>query len=861
MEDLFLTVYPDERQRAHSERWLGLLAVRVPDDEPLTWWHAAEIVRRQAFIAREVTCAVLIAVMFIPGFAIVLVRDQAHFVLSGLALITMWGTWTWSVRSRRGSGADAVDRSYRAARAVSLRRGLAWAPAGAVVGLISAPAGIGVWIVLVAVAYSAGIAALAAARTGTYPLALTAELVFAAGWGERPAFSALLEDAAGRGVLRAAGDGYEFRYGLRYYLTRRGHVELAEHSAVIAARLVSPLARRVPLARLSRRGAARASWDAAAGSAVATVLVGGAILRFYGNLPHYWWVLVFLAAGAASIIGGGTYLGLRSAATLARLALAYVPGWALSVRLWLGAIVVGCGTGLIVDAGPTLAAILAFCLPAALVAGCGGWACALARRWPRPAADIIAAITITACLLVLVRRSLLTADPATGLLFPVAVWGAFRIWRAMARSHRLVVAAAANIVGSLLFSGVLVLLLVWLANVLRLSVPVVAALRWWLERIASRTDLPWWVWTGLYAVLAGAAVVIIRRPGLLRSRRAWRRFVPITDWSQQVLTCWHIGLLAIVLVALAAPPSAGPVLRRHLQAAYLVALQREFDDAAELSAYRAVSRQFTSGPPHRTLTALIVKVHDVGGPGGTGAEDDLARQLGAEQAQAQAQALPLVPSVSSEAAVASAAAPDGAGLAEQAGTLGNLDDADGASDRLVEQAADVAAKLVASTISIPSVTGNEVFQVVREYLGGLIEGSRITDVFAAWIKHLPGARRPAAADVLITPDPAKLEAVANTTLTREMVAQGLGDPATDPDSPSTAWQLAQDEQPLDAAVDVTNQTLYLQDPTSVQCNGCASPQIPVTIVADLGTWIGDMSTPPNDESPGEEPGEPDVHEP
>lgn len=854
MGDLFFLAayYPDERQRVRAGRWLGLLAVYSSDDRPLTWWRAAAMAGRRAFIAREVTCAVLIAAMFIPGLAIVLVRDEAHLILSGLALIAMWGTWTSTVRSRRESWAHTDDRPYRAARADSLRRGLAWAPAGAVVGLISAPAGIGFWIVLVAAAYSAGIAALAAARTGNYPLALAAEIILAVGWGERPRFAALLDDAAGREVLRAAGNGYEFRDELGNYLARHGRDELEAHSAVIAARLGSPLARRVPLARLSHRGAARAGWDAVAGSAIATALVGGAILRFYGNLSHYWWVLIFAAAGVALVVGGSAYFGLRSAAALTRLALSYVPGWTRSVRIWIGAIVAGCGTALVIGAGPALAPILAFCLPAALVAGCGGWAFALARRWPRPAADVIAVITITACLLVLVRRSLLTAEPAAGLLFPVAAWGAFRIWRAMARSHRPAVAAAANIAGSLLFGGVLVLLLVWLANVLRFSVPVVATLRWWLEQIGSRTDLPWWAWTCLYAVLAGAGLALIRRPDSLRLRRAWRRFVPVTDRSQQVLTCLHIGLLTIVLVGLAAPPSAGQVVRRHLRAAYLVAVQRELDDAAELSAYRAISQQFTSEPPHRTLTALVVKVHDVASPGGTGTEEDLARRLGAEQAEVLA--LPSVPS-------APATAPGGADLAAQAGAIENLDDADDASDNVVEQAADVAAKLVASTLSIPSVTDNEVFQVVREYLSGLIEESRITDVFSAWIRHLPGAKRPAAADVLITPDPARLEALANATLTQEMVAQGLGNPATDPDAPSEAWQLAQDEQPLDAAVDVTNQALYLQNPSSEPCDQCAAPRIPVAIVADLGTWIGDFSAPPDDESPGDEPGEPEVHEP
>jgi hypothetical protein len=81
--------------------------------------------------------------------------------------------------------------------------------AGALVGLVSAPPHIGAWVLLVAVAYSAGIALLAAVRTGTYPLAWFAEVLLAAGWGERAGLAALLEDAAARLVLREVKGGYK----------------------------------------------------------------------------------------------------------------------------------------------------------------------------------------------------------------------------------------------------------------------------------------------------------------------------------------------------------------------------------------------------------------------------------------------------------------------------------------------------------------------------------------------------------------------------------------------------------------------------------------------------------------------------
>jgi hypothetical protein len=48
-------------------------------------------------------------------------------------------------------------------------------------------------------------------------------------------------------------------------------------------------------------------------------------------------------------------------------------------------------------------------------------------------------------------------------------------------------------------------------------------------------------------------------------------------------------------------------------------------------------------------------------------------------------------------------------------TIEKLDETDEESDKQREEAADLAARLVASTISIPSASDNEVFQVVREY--------------------------------------------------------------------------------------------------------------------------------------------------
>jgi hypothetical protein len=896
-------VYPEERQRAHAERWLGLLALQA-DDQPLTWWRAMTLAPLPVLLnLRLLVCGLLITAMFIPGFVFVLMNDETRLVLAALTLIAMWGTWTWSVRKRLDRGADAdkpwisAAGSYQAARRDCLRRALAWAPAGALVGLVSGPPHVGLWVLLVAAVYSAGIALLAAVRTGTYPLAWFAEVLLAAGWGERAGLAALLEDAAGRMVLREVKGGYEFQGNLRDYLARQGTAILAEHRQLIMARLAAPWVRRAVIPALTRAAMKRVMWDAAVGAGVATAILGIAILRFYGNLGHWGWILALPAAAMAAITGAITFFGLRLAAWLARLAVACIPGWPRDVRVFIVADAVVIAALLVAFAGSALAAILAFCLPLALVAGCGGWACALAlrrtrdstRRWLRLAPDLIAVATVAALLLVLVRHALLTAGPAAGLLFPVAAWGTVRLWRAMAGSPRLAVKAAANLVGSLLLGGELVLLLVWLANVLRFSAPVVAALRWWLEQVGSRADLPWWTWTGLYAVLAALGVAIVRWPDRMRgvaSRVKRLRVIPAADVSQQVLTCVHIGLLAIVLVGLAAPPAVGAVLRRQLPAAYLVALQRELDDAAARYAYQEIAAGYTAAPATSTLTALVTKISDVAGPGdprqgATSTEEELARRVG--EAQAGALALPPLPSLADVEQQAAAAAgftePSGgaaaeastrpgpsasggatqASFTEEADTTSKLDEADEESDKQVEEAADLAAKLVASTISIPSASDNEVFQVVREYLSGLIEGSRLTDAVAAWLHRLPGAAPPPAPDAEVNPDPARLKAAATATLSEVTTEQGMDDPVTDPnDDNDFAYQSAQGEDQLDAAVDIVNDARYAQDPTG-PCDSCIAPGIPDT--SGLERALNDLSTPEQGEEPGEEPEEPAVHEP
>jgi hypothetical protein len=502
--------------------------------------------------------------------------------------------------------------------------------------------------------------------------------------------------------------------------------------------------------------------------------------------------------------------------------------------------------------------------PAVFVAACGLWAGLLTRRrvraiasrrtdnsrrtghWLRFAPDVIAAATTAATALVLAERDLLTTVPAAGLLFPPAIWGSIGIWRWMNESERLAVKAGADIALSLLLGTELVLFLSWLANLLSMPRYEVAALRAVLERTSAFADPPWWLWTGLYVLLAGASVAFIGWPARLGKSIRWfdrLRVVSVANVTRRVLSGVHIGLLVIVLIGLAAPAALRPTLKRELKDAYTLALQRELEGHGEAIAYTEISRQFnpaTQTPaPIPTLVAIVTKIHETAGPppgrhnatDATDAETDLARRLGELQALALALRPPpaLLATEQSAAAASGFDGPvrDSGELKDRLTAVAEKDSDDDASAKRAEQTGDLAAAVVASTISIPNISDNEVFQIVREYLGGLIEDSPLKDVFAAWAERLSGSKAPADADALVVPDPARLEQTATAELSREYTALGTGDPVTDPLVTDPSYASALKESPIDASVDLANQVRYAQENDGSPCPGCARPENPL----------------------------------
>jgi hypothetical protein len=285
----------------------------------------------------------------------------------------------------------------------------------------------------------------------------------------------------------------------------------------------------------------------------------------------------------------------------------------------------------------------------------------------------------------------------------------------------------------------------------------------------------------------------------------------------------HIGLLVIVVVAVAVPAGVIPVLREQIAARYTVAYQRQLEAAGEQAAYAEISRQFTANANananRAVLDDVVEKIHRIDHPGpgdgpATATETDIARRVGELQA-ATLIAAGTRPDATAEASAAGAAgltAPirDAPDLRARVTKLQEQDKEEDAARKRAETAGDLAAATVASLLSVPDLGSNEVVQVVREYLSGLVEESPLKDVFAAWTERLAGALRPPDAETLVLPQPLRLETEAVLTQFK----------AAEKDHFATNLPSTEDESAVDAAVDLANQARYLSEGGTGPCAGC-----------------------------------------
>jgi len=514
----------------------------------------------------------------------------------------------------------------------------------------------------------------------------------------------------------------------------------------------------------------------------------------------------------------------------------YAPLISRKARIGAVAAALAVGVALIATVGTFLADALAFLLPTAFVTACGLWLCVLTfrkwctspRRWLRRVPDQVAIATSAAALLVGTDRELLTTQWATVLLFPVAIVGSLRLWTVMRKTKRLIIRAGADIALSLLLGGELVLFLVWLANVLGMPRAEVSLIRTGFSSTGSYAGVydGGRMWASIYATLAVASVILVLYPVRLKRLTKWfdrLSLAQVASTAQRVLIGLYVGILTIVFVGIAGPDALTPTLHRQLTATYVVALQRQLEMDAEATAYNEIREEINQLTPPGTVSVLIYLIqaihHDANqkadAHGGTRAEEALAYRVGHDQAAAIDLPNPPTPASGGQAAADSADlskpthdAPELSSLATETAAGESADDQ--ARARL-KTALELAVSAAANFIPIPNVSKNEVAQIATQFLSGLIDDTKVTEVFEAWLEHTPHSEKPPSAEVLVVPDPDNLDNAAQADLNHAAITQDVTvlPSGVLPDPSASIAEI--DQSLIDDAVSTASQAQEIQE--------------------------------------------------
>jgi hypothetical protein len=596
----------------------------------------------------------------------------------------------------------------------------------------------------------------------------------------------LLADACERGLLRQRGGAYSF-----------SDSSLAACLPELRAGVVAQQAARRERSRVlgfftDDDQATPLCMGMAAGVVLDTAVLvgvhfgGGALAAYliFGSLP------AFVVAGMTFLLAAHAVPGLLD--SWHRLPRAT----RLAVLAAMLAVLVGAWTSVL--------EAVAWVLPAALVTAAGGWAWYVARRagrgrttWMlRALPHLIVVATSFTAIMALADHGLLTTEPAAGLLFPAAAWAVVCLWQACRRSDHQTLRAAADVLLSLMAGLVAVVFLVWLANLIGMPGPEMVVLRGTLGRARSAADLPWWLWVVVYLVLAATML----RPGRLRA--AGERAAPAVGVTQRGLTVVHIGLLVIVLIAAAAPAALVGTFQRQARSLYTVAVEDRMSAAGEIAAYTAIRRSFLVASNTRGEQPIVTLVSDISGSasGNAGTESDVARTLGALQATTLRlhPSAAVVQAAGDSARDAGLATPvrDAAGLDARLERVQQAQGTAGDENQDAAPAGDLAAKAIAATITIPHLSSEAVTQIIREYVGGLVEDSPLKNVFAAWAERLSAAGSPPAAKTAVIPDPDQLKKAAVAALGGKLGRDAVS--------------AADSEPPLQAATDLAGQAVAAQ---------------------------------------------------
>ncbi|MCQ1575327.1 hypothetical protein [Streptomyces parvus] len=423
----------------------------------------------------------------------------------------------------------------------------------------------------------------------------------------------------------------------------------------------------------------------------------------------------------------------------------------------------------------------------------------------------------------LVSGDVLTVAPAAGLFFPLALWISWRGWRWMKDRPRRTVQAAADVVLSVQLGLVLTLLMVWLANVLSFTPPQVTVVLAVVEKVQGLTEVHWLYWMAAYTVLAAGSYALLRWPSLVaRVRRRLRpaRFsgsrLPLgltANFVQRTLSGINVGIMvALVFLVVVAPVSEG-AWKRPVDERYALEVQRREYAEGSAAAYKEIHHEVVAHP--RTAARIgevIIAAHRIApSPPGEPASRtalDIARQAGRFQAGTLD---------TDDPAPQADPAPEGDDLD---GRLGQLDESQQQRAEREEQTdrfAELASLAITRALDTLDLGENQAVQLVKEYLGGLVEDGPVKTVFHRWGEGI--GRPPPEGGRLVRIDVRRLTAVAyeRTAAAVERADAdllafygrfGIGIPAGSA-SPTLA-------------VDLANQHRYLRRGTG-PCAGCTAP--------------------------------------
>ncbi|MFL6111215.1 MAG: hypothetical protein ACJ786_07675 [Catenulispora sp.] len=662
-----------------------------------------------------------------------------------------------------------------------------------------------------------------------------AEVVLTVQWRTVPRFRRTFAEAVRHGVLRQEGDDFAFGDAeLRCLLSDAHSATLGRRQRVKDEQAARSGMRAGVVELLKGDRFYRIAFDLGLGVACGLSLLvsmsaaGWSALGLIPLMVIPGFVVLILALPVLSGMGSAARWSLANVAITSRRARAAV---ALAA--------IGIGVLLAVECSRPSIVLLTAVLPAVCAASCALWLTVLAvgrRRRSRhivwrlaPDLGVVTGTAITSA--ALLRRDVVTATPAAGLLFPIAVWLCIKAWRGLQRSDRLLRKAGADIVLAVLLGGVLVLFLVWLANVLDISKAEFASWRSTFVEVDSRADRPWWNWAAIFTVLSALTFAFAAAPNRMAAVRRhsdrWK-IAPGARVVERVLKVTHIALMAVVLSAVAVPHTVAPIHNRQLAAAYTLALQREADIEQDLAAFREVMADAAAGQRFTVLRAMFLKVHELDPPGpghhrATATEQQVAHRLGHDQAEAAARSLNL-PTAADPRSPVDTTAPVSNSPEQRVEAAEAAERNENDREKQAESAAEFASAALAQSLSIPDVGGSEVVDIVREYLSGLVEDGRIKDVLARRFSRLAARSVGTSDQDLLDPVPENLDQAAIDDLSGEFIADGYADPIAGFGHADPALEAARAKPPLDAAVDHANHARFVHDGGHGPCAGCTRPK-------------------------------------